>query len=568
MTMSTLALVGSSAPVPPNGTVAGGKLQLQVEDALASGRRLWIRGQIRNLIPPSDLPSPKRRWWTRWRRNGHPNGQVQTGPLPDRLTLETRISGAVWQSEIPLAADGRFDALLSVDFPQDRPGWRTARYGASVGPQAAEACGVVLRPLTGGKSAVVVFLPLKYTTTATGIQQLADPKLAPRLNELLQVVVPTRDPHALIFYLACVPSGGPSSAELALAATTLGWPGGDFVLLPAERGQEVAALAEGLERLRWLFAESLELELLNLEPMMTPSLFSLAASRTDRAAVRLLANPEEKAHSGHRPRLSYNRIISIRPSRAGLVPRHPVVFCHGMLAFSMLKMQIPDNLNCFSPLRETLRERGIPVLFPQVPPTSGVAERAEQLRDQIRHWTTEPVNLIAHSMGGLDARCLIAHMGMGHQVASLTTVSTPHRGSYLADWFLANYRQRVPLLLALEAVGINVDGFKDCRPAVCRKFNEENPDHPKVRYFSYGGDVPQSRLSPFLRRAWNILTPIEGPNDGMVSVASANWGEYLGSIHADHFAQTPDATFIRVGEDFDSIGFFANLVEALAHRGF
>ena len=148
---------------------------------------------------------------------------------------------------------------------------------------------------------------------------------------------------------------------------------------------------------------------------------------------------------------------------------------------------------------------------------------------------------------------------------------TEHRTSnaeVLADWFLANYRQRVPLLLALEAVGINVDGFKDCRPSVCRKFNEENPDHPKVRYFSYGGDVPQSRLSPFLRRAWNILTPVEGPNDGMVSVAAARWGEYLGPVQADHFAQTPDATFLRDGEDFDSLGFFANLVEELAHRGF
>jgi triacylglycerol lipase len=239
-----------------------------------------------------------------------------------------------------------------------------------------------------------------------------------------------------------------------------------------------------------------------------------------------------------------------------------------MLAFSMLKMQIPDNLNCFSPLRDTLRERGVPVLFPQVPPTSGVVERAEQLREQILHWTQEPVNLIAHSMGGLDCRYMIARLGMGDHVASLTAVSTPHRGSYLADWFLANYRQRVPLLLALEALGFNVDGFKDCRPAICRRFNEETPDHVKVRYFSYGGEVPQSRLSPFLRRAWNVLTPVEGANDGMVSLASAHWGEYLGSIRADHFAQTPDATFIRDGEDFDSIAFFANLVEELAHRGF
>jgi triacylglycerol lipase len=120
----------------------------------------------------------------------------------------------------------------------------------------------------------------------------------------------------------------------------------------------------------------------------------------------------------------------------------------------------------------------------------------------------------------------------------------------------------------LEAFGFNVDGFKSCRPAVCREFNVKTPDTPNVRYFSYGGDVPQSRLSPFLRRAWHILTQVEGPNDGMVSVASARWGEYLGTIHADHFAQTPDATFLRAGEDFDSVGFFMRLVEDLARRGF
>jgi len=71
-----------------------------------------------------------------------------------------------------------------------------------------------------------------------------------------------------------------------------------------------------------------------------------------------------------------------------------------------------------------------------------------------------------------------------------------------------------------------------------------------------------------LRRAWNILTPVEGPNDGLVSVASARWGEYLGTLPVDHFAQTPDAVFVRPGETFDSLGFFARLVEELAWRGF
>jgi len=573
--MSILGLAGTGAPpggTPPeaNGTPAVSKLQLQVEDALASTHRLWIRGQLRSLAPPPNQngQAGQRRWWSRWRKTGSANGHVQLATLPEKIRLEASIKGTTWASELALSSCGRFDALLSADLPHDRHGWQAARYRASAGLESAEAGGIVLRPATAGGKAVVVFLPLDYTFVSPGVKKLADPKWAPRLQEILRAAQPSPG-LATIFYLACVsPADGASAAELALAATALNWPSGDFVLLPTERDGEQTAFSQALDRLRWLFADSLELELLNLEPAKAHSLPSWAAPKADRAVTRLLNNPEENRNGGHQPRFSYNRIWSVQPSRAGLIPRHPIVFCHGMLAFSMLKMQIPDNLNCFSPLRDILRGRGIPVLFPQVPPTSGVSPRAEQLRDQILHWTNEPVNLIAHSMGGLDARYMIARLGMGDHVASLTTVSTPHGGSYLADWFLANYRQRVPLLLALEALGFNVDGFKDCRPAVCRKFNDENPDNPKVRYFSYGGDVPQFRLSPFLRRAWNVLTPVEGPNDGMVSVSSGRWGEYLGSIHADHFAQTPDATFLRDGEDFDSLGFFANLVEELAHRGF
>ena len=46
---------------------------------------------------------------------------------------------------------------------------------------------------------------------------------------------------------------------------------------------------------------------------------------------------------------------------------------------------------------------------------------------------SEKVNIIAHSKGGLDARYMISCLGMGAQVASLTTVSTPHRGSQVID---------------------------------------------------------------------------------------------------------------------------------------
>jgi len=36
------------------------------------------------------------------------------------------------------------------------------------------------------------------------------------------------------------------------------------------------------------------------------------------------------------------------------------------------------------------------------------------------------VHLFAHSMGGLDARHMITHLGMANRVRTLTTIGTPH----------------------------------------------------------------------------------------------------------------------------------------------
>jgi triacylglycerol lipase len=328
-------------------------------------------------------------------------------------------------------------------------------------------------------------------------------------------------------------------------------------------------VAAGVDRLRWLFGGTLTWQILNLESQAAQVLPSAQQAREDHAAVSQVIQPGGDPWrlldpSGNLP--SAGSVVLHRSARAARVPRYPVVFCHGMLAYSTVRMRLPENLNCFSALEPFLRERGCRVFCPQVLATGSVAERAGQLRDYLLRNTEGPVNLVAHSMGGLDARYLISHLGMADRVRSLTTISTPHRGTYLAEWFVANFRNRVPLLLALEAMGVNVDGFRDCQRAACRAFNEQTPDVPGVQYFSYGGVVPVSRVSPALRRAWQLITLHEGPNDGMVSLTSARWGQYLGTLAADHFAQTPDATFLRAGEDFDSLGFCTRLVEDLARR--
>ena len=82
-----------------------------------------------------------------------------------------------------------------------------------------------------------------------------------------------------------------------------------------------------------------------------------------------------------------------------------------------------------------MRAAGNRVHCARLSPTAGIVHRAGQLRDYLNQVSPiEPVHIIAHSMGGLDARYMISRLDMADRVLSLTTIATPHRGSPFADW--------------------------------------------------------------------------------------------------------------------------------------
>jgi triacylglycerol lipase len=246
------------------------------------------------------------------------------------------------------------------------------------------------------------------------------------------------------------------------------------------------------------------------------------------------------------------------------VTRYPLVFCHGMLGYSVLRLR-PVNLeNYFNGLREILTDRGFPVLMPELGRTHSIEQRAEQLRQAIGRWTREPVNIVAHSMGGLDARFLITKLGMADRVPSLTTIGTPHHGSYFADWFVDGFDAKLPFLRSLERVGVEVDGFHDCTRAACRVFNQTVPDSPKVRYFSYSAFQVARKIPPVLRRSHSLIARAEGANDGLVSELSARWGEHVATLRADHISLVGE----RGPEHFDHLALFTRIVDDLVRQGF
>jgi triacylglycerol lipase len=213
-------------------------------------------------------------------------------------------------------------------------------------------------------------------------------------------------------------------------------------------------------------------------------------------------------------------------------PRAPIVLAHGLLGFDRVKVGPYTLLRYFPEIEEALTRAGYRVGVPNLAKTRGVAHRAEQLRRFILDtFPDERVHVIAHSMGGLDARYMVSRLGMEEQVRSLTTVGTPHRGSAFADWGIRRLSRVKPLL---RFWGIPTDAFDDLTTESCARLNEVMPDASGVRYFSVAGRCDRKCLPPLWWAAAEVMAAEEGQNDGVVSVASAEYGEAFEVWDGDH----------------------------------
>jgi triacylglycerol lipase len=180
----------------------------------------------------------------------------------------------------------------------------------------------------------------------------------------------------------------------------------------------------------------------------------------------------------------------------------------------------------------------------------------------------EAIHLIGHSMGGLDSRYLISKLGMENRILTLTTVGTPHRGSPFADWGVKRFSRVLrPLLRYFH---LPHQAFFDLMTESCQQFNEEVPDAPEVRYFSIAGKFDGNLLGPEWWLPAKIVREAEGENDGVVSVASASYGESCEVWEADHLnlVNWPNRRARRRGEWQDRAADYGRLVGRLCELGY
>ena len=222
---------------------------------------------------------------------------------------------------------------------------------------------------------------------------------------------------------------------------------------------------------------------------------------------------------------------------------------HGILGFNRLTLGGVKIAEYFRDVPQALRDAGhiIPTP-PRLNQAGAIADRAQDLKNYLEDENNvdvfgKRVHILAHSMGGLDTRYMISKLGMEDRIISLTTISTPHHGSPIADLFRDVTDPRlVPLV---KSLGGNIDGSLDLTIESMREFNDVIFDSPKVHHFAVAGKSPT-----FLGRSWDIAKHLhriiqekEGDSDGIVSVASASFGQarenwtFLGTWKANHFRE-------------------------------
>lgn len=250
-------------------------------------------------------------------------------------------------------------------------------------------------------------------------------------------------------------------------------------------------------------------------------------------------------------------------------PAATIVFVRGMGGFQPIA-----NVDYFYEVPALYTARGAQVLTPDSAPFDTIEARAAQLKAQLDA-TQGPLILLAHSQGGLDARWLISRLGYAARVRALVTIATPHHGTQVADVVAGLIPAPVEVAIddLVKPLGWSADEIGEMTTVnMEQNFNPQVPDAPQVRYWSYSGQATpfgwgdhEGVLHASLLAGWTVLEAFGQENDGVVPEPSAHWGEFQGTLTADHLAEVNQPLGVHRG--FDARGFYLGLLRRFHDEG-
>lgn len=252
-------------------------------------------------------------------------------------------------------------------------------------------------------------------------------------------------------------------------------------------------------------------------------------------------------------------------------PRATVVLIHGLGGFQHL-----EQIDYFYGVPELYRSLGAAVVIPGSSMFNTIEHRAAELKAQLDP-VPGPLILVAHSQGGLDARYLVSRLGYGYadRVKAVVTIATPHHGTPLADVVAGLVPSPVAMAVdeLVKPLGWSVDEVYEMTTRnMNERFNREVPDVPSVTYWSYSGQATpfglgrrNGTLHASLVPGWTLIDAFRLANDGVVPEASAHWGDFQGTLTADHFTEVNQPVGLHFG--FDAIGFYRSLLRRFHDQG-
>jgi len=259
--------------------------------------------------------------------------------------------------------------------------------------------------------------------------------------------------------------------------------------------------------------------------------------------------------------------------------RYPLVLVHGV-GFRDLKY-----INYWGRIPKELLRNGATVYYGNQEAWGTIEYNAKEIKEKVfqvmKETGAEKVNIIAHSKGGLDARYMISKLDMGEYVASVTMISSPHRGCKFVDTAC-----HIPdkLYKAISKFFDNRYRFLgDKNPDFytasrqfsthhSKKFNEEVKDVENVYYQSYASIV-KNLFSDYVVSIPYILVKLtEGENDGLVAINSAKWGDFKGVLKTKNRRGISHGDIIDLRRSdykgFDVMEKYVEIVSDLKNKGY
>lgn len=259
--------------------------------------------------------------------------------------------------------------------------------------------------------------------------------------------------------------------------------------------------------------------------------------------------------------------------------KYPLVLVHGV-GFRDLKY-----INYWGRIPKELIRNGAKVYYGNQEAWGTVEYNAKDIKNKIldilKETGCEKVNIIAHSKGGLDARYMISKLEMGDYVASLTMISSPHRGCKFVDIAckipdkiykaVARFFDKHYKLLGDK----NPDFYTASRQFSTyhsKKFNEEVKDVEQVYYQSYTSVVKNIFSDYVVAIPYIFVKLTEGENDGLVAIDSAKWGEFKGIFRNKGRRGISHGDIIDLRREdykgFDVIEKYVEIVSELKNKGY